>query len=274
MLRRLSVVVRHAVLLAASVFFVFPLYWMFSGSLKRPIEIWAYPPKWIPSTLQFSNYTHLFRSKPVLQWALNSIIISLITVGLVVILSAAAGYGYAKKRFPGSRLLFSLIVATMMMPTQVTLVPLYKLCVSLGLVNTYAGVILPTLAYPFGVFIVRQFATTIPDELLEAAKIDGAGELRTFLVIVIPMLLPALGVLAIFAFMHSWNAYLWQLVILQSESMLTLPVGVSTMIYEEITINYGMAMTGATIAAIPLILFFLALQKSFIQGITLGSIKG
>ena len=154
------------------------------------------------------------------------------------------------------------------------MVPLYQLISKLGLVNTRTGVILPTLAYPFGVFIVRQFAKTIPDELLEAAKIDGAGELRTFFKIVIPMLLPSLGALSIFAFMHTWNDYLWQLVVLQSESMLTLPLGVSTMIYEEITINYGMAMTGATIAAIPLIAFFLLLQKSFIQGITLGSVKG
>lgn len=265
---------KHLILMSASVFFVFPLYWMVTGSFKRPVEIWAYPPKWIPSTIQLSNYTRLLASKPILRWSLNSIIISLVAVGLIVLLSAAAGYGYAKKKFPGSKLLFSLIVATMMMPGQVTLVPLYQLISKLGLVNTRTGVILPTLAYPFGVFIVRQFAKTIPDELLEAAKIDGAGELRTFFKIVIPMLLPSLGALSIFAFMHTWNDYLWQLVVLQSESMLTLPLGVSTMIYEEITINYGMAMTGATIAAIPLIAFFLLLQKSFIQGITLGSVKG
>ena len=163
---KIGKVVRCIILIIASVFFVFPLYWMVTGSFKLPIEIWASPPKWIPSAIRFNNYTHLFATKPVLRWSLNSLLTSVIAVFFIVISSAAAGYGYGKKRFPGSKVLFGLVVATMMMPNQVTLVPLYRLAIKLGLVNTYAGLILPAIAFPFGVFIVRQFVATIPDEIL------------------------------------------------------------------------------------------------------------
>lgn len=271
---KLHVVSRYTFLLLASIIFIFPLYWMLTGSFKTQISIWAIPPEWVPSQWKLFNYEHIFATTPALRWMFNSVSTSLITVAFVVLFSAMAGYAYAKKKFPGDSVLFFIVIATMMMPTQVTLVPLYILCRELGLIDSYLGVILPAIAFPFGVFIVRQFAKSIPDEIVESARIDGAGEIRLFATIVLPLLLPALGALSIFAFMHTWNDYLWQLIILQSKEKLTLPLGISTITYSENNVNYGYAMAGASLAAVPMILFFLLLQRSFVKGITLGSVKG
>lgn len=271
---KVHLLLRYIILLLASVVFVFPLYWMLTGSLKTPVAIWATPPQWFPSSFVMQNYEHIFKTTPALRWLFNSVFTSLTTVLFVIAFSAMAGYAYAKRKFPGDRLLFFIVIATMMMPTQVTLIPLYIICSKLGLIDSYWGLILPAVAFPFGVFIVRQFAFSIPEEIIESAKIDGAGELRLFGVIVLPMLLPALGALAIFAFMHTWNDYLWQLIILQSKEKLTLPLGISTIAYAENTINYGYAMAGASLAAVPMITFFLLLQRSFMKGITLGAVKG
>lgn len=271
---KLHVVSRYAFLLIISIVFIFPLYWMFTGSFKSQVSIWATPPEWFPNQLKLVNYEHIFSTTPAPLWVFNSVFTSLVTVVFVVIFSAMAGYAYAKKKFPGDKILFIVVIATMMMPTQVTLVPLYIICRELGLIDSYLGVILPAIAFPFGVFIVRQFAKSIPDEIIESARIDGSGEIRMFATIVLPLLLPALGALSIFAFMHTWNDYLWQLIILQSKEKLTLPLGISTITYSENNVNYGYAMAGASLAAVPMIIFFLLLQRSFIKGITLGSVKG
>lgn len=265
---------RYGVLFAASAIFIFPLYWMVTGSFKSQIEIWAVPPIWFPTEFRLDNYAHLFGTRPILLWLFNSVFTSAAAAFIAVVLCAMSGYALAKKRFPGRGAMFMVVIMTMMLPSQVVLVPLYILSRDLGLIDSYWGVILPAAAYPFGVFIVRQFAKSIPDEVIEAATIDGAGELRIFGTMVAPLLLPALGATAIFAFMQTWNDYLWQLIILQSKEKLTLPLGISTVAYDEFTINYGFAMSGASIAAIPMIAFFLLLQKSFINGITLGSVKG
>ncbi|MNZ90274.1 L-arabinose transport system permease protein AraQ [compost metagenome] len=247
---------------------------MITGSFKSQIDIWATPPIWFPTDLRWDNYIHLFTTKPIIKWLMNSISSSLITVILVLIVSAMAGYAYAKRKFPGDKILFAAVIAMMMMPHQVILVPLYILCRDLGVIDSLWGLILPAVAYPFGVFLIRQFVKSIPDEIIESATIDGAGELRIFIQVVLPLILPALGALAIFTFMHTWNDYLWQLIILQSSDMLTLPLGITTVAYDENTINYGVAMTGASIAAVPMIIFFLLLQRSFIKGITMGAVKG
>ncbi|SDD07254.1 multiple sugar transport system permease protein [Paenibacillus sp. UNCCL117] len=271
---RLNLIPRYGLLTLLSILFVFPLYWMISGSFKTQVAIWAIPPQWFPSQLRLLNYEHIFTTTPALLWLWNSVFTSLVTVGFVVLFSAMAGYAYAKKTFPGDKLFFFVVIATMMMPTQVTLVPLYMICRELGLIDSYLGIILPAIAFPFGVFIVRQFAKSIPDEIIESARMDGTGEIRLFATIVLPLLLPALGALSIFAFMHTWNDYLWQLIILQSKEKLTLPLGISTITYSENSVNYGYAMAGASLAAVPMIAFFLLLQRSFIKGITLGSVKG
>ncbi|WP_240420020.1 carbohydrate ABC transporter permease [Paenibacillus periandrae] len=270
----INVIFRYLILIIAAIIFIFPLYWLITGSFKSQVEIWAVPPNWFPNKFSFDNYILLFKTKPLVTWIFNSVFTCLATVVFVLLFSAMAGYAYAKKKFPGNKIWFACVIVTMMMPHQVTLVPLYILCRDLGLIDSYLGLILPAIAYPFGVFLIRQFAKSIPDEIIEAATIDGAGELRTFATIILPLLLPALGALAIFSFMYTWNDYLWQLIILQSKAMLTLPLGIATAAYDENRIDFGIALTGASIAAVPMILFFLMLQRSFVQGITLGSVKG
>jgi multiple sugar transport system permease protein len=268
-----SVAIRYMILIFASILFVFPLYWMITGSVKPMDSIWSIPPDWLPKELQFQHYVALFKQNPTLQWTLNSIISGLVAIFFILLFSSMAGYAYAKKDFPGKNIIFFLVIATMMMPRQVTLVPLYLLTSDLGLIDTYSGLILPAIAFPFGVFLIRQFVRYIPDELLQAARVDGAGEIRIFFQIILPLITPALGALAIFSFMFVWNDYMWQLIVLQSEDMKTLPIGISSLIKDGLSVNYGLAMAGGTIAAIPLIIFFLSFQKSFINGITLGADK-
>jgi len=268
-----SVFIRYAILIAASILFIFPLYWMVTGSVKPPASLWLIPPDWIPKTIDLTQYKNLFSRNPTLRWTFNSIFTGLVSVLFIVLFCSMAGYAYAKKSFPGRNILFFVVIATMMMPRQVTLVPLYLLASDLNLLDSYAGLILPVIAYPFGVFLVRQFVRYIPDELINAAKVDGAGEIRVFFQIIVPLILPALGAMAIFSFMFVWNDYMWQLIVLQSQQMKTLPLGVSGLIREGLTVNYGLAMAGGTVAAIPLITFFLIFQKSFIRGITLGAEK-
>lgn len=274
---KFNVVIRYLILGFASIIFIFPLYWMITGAFKTEEALYSIPPEWFPNDIYFGNFADIFGYYPIMMWLWNSVFIGLVSVILILILSATAGYALAKLKFPGDKVIFILVIATMMLPHETILVTLYKLTADIGLLDSPWGVIIPTIAFPFGVFLVRQFARTIPDELLNAARIDGASEVRIFFSVVLPMLLPALGALAIFAFMFTWNNYAWQLVVLSSENELTFPLGLTLMAAQDpsgATLNYAFIMAGASIAAIPLIIFFLLLQRSFIKGITLGSVKG
>lgn len=270
---RINVIIRYTILIIASIIFAFPLYWMITGSVKPMLSIWSMPPDWFPKRFQWTQYEKLFGELPTIRWLLNSIFSSLLAVVFILIFCSMSGYAFAKKKFPGRDFIFFLIIASMMMPHQVILVPLYILISDLHLLDTYWGLILPALGYPFGVFLVRQFIMYIPDDLFQAARIDGAKEVRIFMQIVLPLIVPALGALAIFSFLYVWNDYMWQLIVLQSDEMKTLPLGVSTLIRHETSVNYGLAMAGGTVAAVPLIIFFLIFQRSFIRGITLGTDK-
>ncbi len=266
-------ILKYTVLIFGAILLVFPLYWMITGSFKPALSLWSVPPEWVPKQFTWKHYRELFDQNPAWRWAWNSVFTGIVSVLFILLFSAMAGYAYAKKKFPGHTLLFFLVIATMMMPSQVTLIPLYQFISRLGLLDTYTGFIVPLLAFPFGVFLIRQFVRYIPDEIHQAASIDGAGELQIFVRMVVPLILPALGALAIFSFMHIWNDFIWQLVVLQRGTMKTLPLGVASLIEQDFSINYGLAMAGGTIAAVPLILFFLLFQKSFIRGIALGAEK-
>jgi len=268
-----ATIVKFVILSATAILLIFPIYWMITGSLKPSLSLWATPPEWFPKKFTLQHYNELFDRKPTLRWLFNSVYSSLVAVFFILLFCSMAGYAYAKKNFPGKHVLFFLVIATMMMPRQVTLVPLYMLVSDLGLLDSYTGLILPILAYPFGVFLIRQFVRYIPDELLQAANIDGAGELRMFISIIIPLIRPALGALAIFSFMAVWNDYIWQLIVLQKETMKTLPLGVSSLVKEGLRVDYGLAMAGGTLAALPLMILFLMFQRSLINGISLGSDK-
>jgi multiple sugar transport system permease protein len=183
-----------------------------------------------------------------------------------------AGYAIAKKRFPGSKLFFWIYISSMMIPKQVTIVPLYIMVANFGLVDTYGGLILPSIAAPFGVFLMRQFMLSLPNEIIDAARIDGAGEFKTFWKIVLPMSKPALAVLGIFTFVGEWNSFLWPLIVTQSSKMKTLQAGLA-LIQEEVPMEYAYLMAGATFAAVPMIIVFLSFQKYFLRGVTVGAVK-
>ena len=258
-----------------------PLYWMVTGSFKVQMDAMKTPPEWFPENPTTDNYRKLFRDgqsmtghRPAARWLINSILVAGSIAISAVLTSALAGYALGKKRFPGRALLFWMIVVTMMLPKQVSLIPLFLLVRKLNWIDTYPGLIAPYLCFPFGVFLVRQFMQQIPDEMLAAARIDGAGEWGVFWHVVLPMSRPALGAVAIFSFMGAWNEYLWQLIVTNRPEMYTLPVGVSKMVSTLGSYDLGLAMAGATIAFIPMLIVFVTFQKYFVRGLSMGALKG
>ena len=260
------------VLALLAVFFIFPLYWILTGSLKDAITINARTPQWFPLEPTLDNYVRLFK-QPAIQWLLNTIIIAVAAMALTCITAALAGYALAKKRFWGQTVLFSLLVCAMALPKQVIVIPLLQEMSALGLNNNLLAVILPTVGWPFGIFLMKQFSETIPTEMLEAARIDGASEVRTFVSIVFPMVKPGVGALAIFPFVNTWNDYFLQLIMLQRREVLTISTGIARL-QGEVSSDFGLIMAGAALAAIPIIIVFLAFQKYFTQGIAMGAVKG
>jgi multiple sugar transport system permease protein len=266
-------IIGTALVFLLSLFFLFPLFWLISNSFKLQSVTLVFPPEWIPKNPTLSNYKLLFSLSYMPRWIINSFIVSILTMAGVCILSTLAGYGFAKKKFFMSNALFWLMLATMSIPRQVITVPLFVSIRDWGLYNTLTALILPTLGWPFGVFLMKQFTQTLPAELLEAADIDGCGEIGKFIRIVVPLVKPAIAALAIFTFMNEWNNYFWQLVMVNRPEMETLPVGIAGLQQENET-NYGLLMAGGAIASIPMIVIFVSFQKYFTKGITMGAIKG
>jgi multiple sugar transport system permease protein len=255
----------------ASLAFI-PLYWMVATAFTKPSLTLKFPPEIIPRNPTLDNFKELFQRKIIFRWTLNSVIVSGSVTIAQIFFCAMAGYSLAKKRFPGGKALFSVYIASMMIPTQVTLVPLYIMIARMGLVNTYAALILPAIAAPFGVFLMRQFMLSVPSEIIEAARIDGASEFRTFTKIIIPISKPAMAVLGIFTFVGQWNSFLWPLVVTNTSEMRVLQAGLS-LLQEQVPMQYSYLMASATYSAIPMIIVFLAFQKYFLRGITVGAVK-
>ena len=260
------------ILLFITIIFIFPFYWIITGSFKTRLDSLILPPQFFPLNPTMASWEKLFL-QPTLKWFFNSIWISGITMALVCAVSTLAGYVLAKKKFIGAVTLFSMFVFAMALPKQVVLVPLVKLVSFLGFHNTMAAAILPAIGWPFGIFLMKQFSENIPNELLEAAKVDGSSEFGTFIKIVIPMVKSGIAALAIFTFISSWNDYFLQLIMLTSRDNLTLQLGLATL-QGEFSSDYGVLMAGAALSALPIIAIFVAFQKSFTQGITLGAVKG
>jgi multiple sugar transport system permease protein len=282
-LDQLGRLVSYCILTALAVVFLLPLYWMVTGSFKLQRVTASVPPEFFPSQPTLANWATIFLGPwPSWRWLLNSVVVSLLAVALVTLIAAMSGYGFGKKRFPGSGALFFILLSTMFLPNQVMLIPLFLLVRGLHLTSslpgTYLAMVLPVLSSPFGIFLVKQFASTIPDELLDAAKIDGASEWQTFTRVVVPLLAPALAALAIFTFNLTWNYFMWHLLIANDKSMYTIPVGVSylalTAASNKALLNIGLMMAGGTFGAFFMVAFFLAFQKYFVKGITFGAIKG
>jgi multiple sugar transport system permease protein len=270
--RRLGSLLVHAALIAGAILALVPLVWMISASLMRPGEASEFPPPFLPSRLTLANYHVLFTRLSLGRALGNSVLVAGATTLGVLFLNSMAGYAFAKLRFPGRDRLFSILVAALVIPAQVSMLPLFLLLRWLGLVNTYLGAILPGTAGIIGIFLIRQFALGIPDDLIDAARIDGAGEFRIYWRIVLPILRPVLATLGIVTFLATWNDFVWPLVILTDESRYTLPVALASLVGEH-TPDTELMMAGAVITVLPVLLLFLALQKQYVEGITLGGVK-
>lgn len=249
----------------------FPFIWMVTTSLKPLGESRAYPPTIVPTTISFDSYVRLFTELDFARYLLNTVIVVAIGFG-GMLLVAMAGYGFAKFRFPGRNAMFLLVLATMMIPVQVTMIPTYLILNSVGLTNTLLGVALPTLVGGFGLFLTRQFMTTIPDEMLEAARLDGAGEWRILRSVVLPMSQPILAVLGVLTFITGWNSFLWPLVIATDSDNYTLSVGLS-LLNKQLTVSPPLQMAGASLMVIPILIVFVILQRHIVQGFALSGLK-
>ncbi len=253
-----------------------PIFWMFYTSFNPAEKLSA---ALMGSTtpdirdLTLLNYARIFANAPIVRWTLNSFFIcTVITLGQLLF-DSMAGYAFARKRFPGRRLLFWLVIGTMMVPVHILVVPLYIMMVKLRLVDTLWAAILPGLAGPFGIFFMRQYMLTIPTALEEAARIDGCSEPQIFFKIILPISAPALGVLAIFLFISNWNSFLWPLLVLNSADMFTLTVGLATL-QDKHALDYGLLMAGAVVASLPMFGVFVLFQRLFIRGMRMGAVKG
>ena len=273
--------------------FTFPLYWIITGSFKTPAAINSVTPDWIPKEWVMRNYELLMskRTAPLfnfdigdltisgpkipgaLRWLINTVFMSVMSMIITCLTSAMAGYVLAKKRFWGGTIIFSLIVCAMALPKQVVLIPLVRLMSKMDMYDNIWAVIFPIVGWPFGVFLLKQFAEGIPTEMVEACRIDGASEWRTFTDVMFPMIKPGVGACAIFTFINSWNDYFMQLIMLMGTKELTISVGIATMQGESST-DYGLLMAGAALASVPIIIVFLIFQKYFTKGITMGAVKG
>ena len=291
-----------------AIMFAFPLYWIITGAFKTGKEINSTTPVWVPSQWDMGNFQRLMskRTAPLfditipalkltfgkyvvrlgktlvitgptvaapVRWLLNTVFMSVASMLLTCLTAAMAGYVLAKKRFWGKGLIFSLVVCAMALPKQVILIPLLREMSALHLYDKIWAVIFPIVGWPFGVFLLKQFAEGIPTEMVEACRIDGASEWRTFTDVMFPMIKPGVGACAIFTFINSWNDYFMQLIMLTANKNLTISLGIATMQGESST-DYGLLMAGAALASVPIIIVFLIFQKYFTKGITMGAVKG
>jgi multiple sugar transport system permease protein len=254
---------------------IVPFVWMILSSFKNSTEIFSYPPTIIPGTWRLGNYSKLFTERPFGTWYINSILVSGISTLTVLFFSSLAGFGFAKYNFRGRGLLFALLLGSTMIPFQLILIPLFIETSRMKMIDTYAGLILPFMAPALSIFLMKQYISAIPNELLDAARIDGATEFKIFLRVVLPLLRPALATLGIITFLGSWNSFIWPLVMLRSETMMTLPIGLRALT-ENVPgkgRDYGMIMAAATLVSVPVIIVFLAMQRQFISGLLSGSVK-
>jgi multiple sugar transport system permease protein len=252
---------------------VMPFVWMLLSTFKDQSELMRFPPKFLPDEFSFKNYIEVFSSVPFLRYYLNSLLVTTVAVVLTLFTSSLAGFAFAKYKFRGRNIIFKTMLGAMMIPFPVTIIPLYIMIYNMGLVDTYIALIVTGAVSIFGVFLMRQFIVSIPNDLIDAARIDGCSEFQIFRIIVIPNIRAPLSALAIFSFMATWNAFLWPLLVVNNDEHRTIQLGV-----QYFTQRYGdlmhLQITAAAMAVIPIIVVYLILQKQFIQGITMTGLKG
>jgi len=283
----------YALLIGGTVISIFPFAWMVSASFQPLSEMFSYPPHWIPQHATIQHYVNFFHGtryqsvQDIGRWILNSAYVAIAVTLLQMFFNSLMAYQFAKRKFPGRDLIFFLFIATMMIPGQVTLIPTYLVLKHVplfggnniagfgghGWLDSYWGLIVPVAVSPFGIFLMRQYFKTIPDELLDAARIDGASEFRIFWRIAMPLARPALAAMAIFTFTYFWDDFFWPLIIISSPSLYTLPLGLASFASANKTI-WTLIMAGSVIATVPVIIVFIIFQKNFVRGIALTGLKG
>lgn len=251
---------------------LFPLLWMLSASFMAPGEASTYPPPLLPAAPTLQHYRELFSERGIARQALNTLAVASAATLLSLAFNLSAGYAFAKLPFAGRDRLFRTLLGAMVIPGQVAMMPLFLMLKQMGLVNTYAGALVPWLASVFGIFMVRQYAQSIPDDILEAARIDGAGEWRIFSLIVLPLLKPIIVTLSVLVFLGAWNDFMWPLIVLSERDLQTLPVALAGLSREHVQ-DTELMMAGAVLTVLPVLLLFLALQRHYLQGLLMGSVK-
>jgi multiple sugar transport system permease protein len=262
----------HLLLSALALLTMAPLLWMLSASFMDTGASNAFPPPLAPSDPTTEQYVGLFTRLNVGRYAVNSAIVALAVTAISLLVNSMAGYAFAKYRFRGRDVIFRVLIASMVIPGQVTMLPLFLMLNTLGLVNTYAGAIIPGVASIFGIFLMRQFTLAIPDSLIEAARIDGAGDVRIYRSLILPLCKPILITLAIFTFMGTWNDFMWPLIVMTDETMYTLPVALANLAGEHVQ-DSELMMAGSVLTVLPVLVAFAALQKYYISGIMAGGVK-
>ena len=270
---RMAKALIHGLLIGGTLVALFPMLWMLSASLMQPGQANALPPPLLPTQATLYNYHALFVHAGMGRYLLNSLLVSSAITLLSLVLNLMAGYAFAKLRFAGRETLFKALLGMLAIPAQVAMLPLFLMLKPMGLVNNYGGVIVPAMASAFGIFLVRQYARGIPSELLEAARIDGAGELHIFVRIVVPLLKPITVTLAIYTFLTAWNDFMWPLIVLTGQEHYTLPLGLASLAREHAT-DTELMMAGSVVTVVPVLVLFLALQRYYLEGLLLGSVKG
>jgi ABC-type glycerol-3-phosphate transport system permease component len=265
----------HLVLMTGAVITVWPFLWMVLSSFKTTTEVFRYPPALLPDSWDPTNFVRLFTEIRFPTWYANSLLVSTAQTLAVLFFASLAGFAFGKYDFKGSQILFSVVIASMIIPFHVIVIPMFVVVSKLGMLNQFPTLVLPWMAPPFGIFLMKQFMSSIPSELLDSARIDGAQEFRIYTSIVLPLLRPALGALAIYTFLGAWNGFLWPLVVMRDTDHFTLPVGMATLIGNmgNTRTEYGMLLGGASLISLPVIALFILMQKQFTAGLTLGSVK-
>lgn len=263
----------HIFLLLIAAFTMLPFFWMIGASFMPSGEASTFPPRFIPVHFTLEQYTQLFQRMNLSRYFFNSLILAISVSVVSLLVNSLAGFAFAKYHFRGRRPLFVFLLSSMIIPGQITMLPVFLLLNKLGLLNSYFGIIIPGMASIFGIFLINQYLKGIPDSLIEAAKIDGAGDFMIYWRIIIPLSAPILVTLALFTFMGTWNDFLWPLIVMSRADMYTLPVALANLLGEH-ALDPELMMAGSVITILPVIIVFLLLQKYYIRGIFIGGVKG